>query len=455
MSSNREKMLKIIDEVDAEFAERRSLIELIAIALLTRKNLFILGLPGQAKSDVINFFRKHITGTKQFATLVTKQTDEEQIFGRLDLASIIPGGVSQSILAKDQVYNQLLQELTNLENNDGFHSKLGEMQEMADKIQIRIKILAAIHGNKSTMITQSKIPEADIVFLDEIFKANDGILNSLLTALNERTYTNEGVSIRIPAVSFLAASNEIPNFNDPNEQSLRALYDRFEIRVFTQNVESRRNRQLILEQKQSNRSQRQVITTITLNDLAAMQEEVKQIYVPPYINGLVDDIVCYLRENKIEVSDRRLFSYYPMAQAQAWLNGDTEVNKTHLDKLLYYFWQKTSDIPIIQTAIQQHCNDPYEKDIAEIEAKTIAAYEKFTQDYPVRRSALNTFRHEFVDIYKKCLAFKEIEGISEMDIVKFDTLINQTLEALNKQAHERAGFTYTRLEEIKQLLDVA
>lgn len=41
------KMNQIIDEVTAEVAEREDLIECIAIALLSRKNLFILGETGQ------------------------------------------------------------------------------------------------------------------------------------------------------------------------------------------------------------------------------------------------------------------------------------------------------------------------------------------------------------------------------------------------------------------------
>ena len=56
----REKMMAVIADVNASVAERSELIELIAIALLTRKNLFILGDPGQAKSYAINLFRQHI-----------------------------------------------------------------------------------------------------------------------------------------------------------------------------------------------------------------------------------------------------------------------------------------------------------------------------------------------------------------------------------------------------------
>lgn len=60
--SLRDKMLAVMADVNASVAEREELVELIAIALLTRKNLFILGDPGQAKSYAINAFRSRITG---------------------------------------------------------------------------------------------------------------------------------------------------------------------------------------------------------------------------------------------------------------------------------------------------------------------------------------------------------------------------------------------------------
>ena len=58
--------------ITAEIAEREDLIECIAIALLARKNLFILGETGQAKSHAINLFRRRITGAKQFERLMSK-----------------------------------------------------------------------------------------------------------------------------------------------------------------------------------------------------------------------------------------------------------------------------------------------------------------------------------------------------------------------------------------------
>ena len=58
-------------------------------------------------------------------------------------------------------------------------------------------------------------------------QAADGLLNSLLTALNEHRYTNEGVTVDIPVISFFSASNELPNFRNKEEQILAPLYDRF------------------------------------------------------------------------------------------------------------------------------------------------------------------------------------------------------------------------------------
>lgn len=107
----RDKMLAVISELNGEIAERAELIHAIAMALLSGSNLFILGDPGQAKSFAINEFRKRITGTRQFERLLSKQTDEEALFGRLDLASLIPGAVPAQVLAKDPHYQQMKQQL--------------------------------------------------------------------------------------------------------------------------------------------------------------------------------------------------------------------------------------------------------------------------------------------------------------------------------------------------------
>lgn len=194
--SLRDKMLAVIADVNTSVAERKELIELIAIALLTKKNLFILGAPGQAKSYAINLFRQHITGARQFERLLSKQTDEEQLFGRVDLSSLLPDSVPNAVLEKDDIYRNQRFNLQLYLDSMGSMKDTPEVWERlrrdTEKLESYKAALAALHKNEPEVQTTGKIPESDIVFLDEIFKCNDGVLNSLLTALNERKYTNEG-----------------------------------------------------------------------------------------------------------------------------------------------------------------------------------------------------------------------------------------------------------------------
>ena len=81
--------------------------------------------------------------------------------------------------------------------------------------------------------TEGMLPEAEIVFLDEVFKSNSAILNSLLTLLNERRYTSGGKVIRCPLLSAFGASNEVPT-----DDALTAIYDRFILRIRSDNLDA-------------------------------------------------------------------------------------------------------------------------------------------------------------------------------------------------------------------------
>ncbi len=211
-------------ELNGEIAERDELIYAIALALLSESNLFILGDPGQAKSFAVNEFRKRITGAKQFERLLSKQTDEEALFGRLDLASLIPGAVPAQIASGDPYYRQMQQQLAAamqaVQQNPTDTAAMTQLARLTELLESYRKGLSLLAGGKPTTITEGKIPDAHIVFLDEIFKAGDGILNSLLTVLNEKRHTNEGVTVQIPVISFFSASNGIPNFPQQEEEQI-------------------------------------------------------------------------------------------------------------------------------------------------------------------------------------------------------------------------------------------
>jgi MoxR-like ATPase len=81
--------------------------------------------------------------------------------------------------------------------------------------------------------SENMLPSAEIVFLDEIFKSNSAILNSLLTIINERKFTSGPQVSDVPLISLYAASNEAPN-----DDNLSAMFDRFLLRVLSENLDS-------------------------------------------------------------------------------------------------------------------------------------------------------------------------------------------------------------------------
>lgn len=449
------KMINVMSEVGCEVAERGDLIEKIAVALLTGKNLFILGDTGQAKSYAINLFRQRITGAKQFERLLSKQTDEEQLFGRLDLGSLIPGNVAKSILENDATYNYLLEKLdaarANYEASPDDMAKSLAVDDAVRSLSTCKRMLAELHGNEPRVITTGKIPESHIVFLDEIFKANDGILNALLTALNERKYTNEGYTADIPVISFFSASNEIPNFSDPAESILRPLYDRFELKVVTEYVGDKQARlEMLRKKQQSGSSAAGSGASITLDELYAMQAEVRDVSVPESINELMDNILCELRRRGVHVSDRKYFGFTPLVQARAWLSSRDEVKPVDLVILSAYLWTNPDEKEKVDTVIREICENPLGDRIREIHSMGSEALEEFQNGRSSNTGrAVNKFRNEFVALYNQVMELSQ-EAQSDRDRDAVQTLLND-LEDMSRQAHNASGFTYASLSEIAAL----
>lgn len=379
-----DKTLAVINELNNEVAERGELIECLIIGLLTRKNVFSLGDTGQAKSYAINELRKRIIGAIQYERLLSKQTDEDALFGRISVKSL-------------------------MEDNP-------------------------------KMVTTGKIPEAHIVYLDETFKCNEGVLNSLLTALNERRYTNEGEVVDIPVILFIGASNEIPNFNNPEEQILRPLYDRFELKVITQYIQNRDNRLRMLSRKQNGQAG-QITATITLDELYAMQREVASVAVPEQINELMDDIMCKLRVLGVHVSDRKFLNYYPIAQAKAWLCGRKIVEATDLSVMQYYLWTAPEEIPTIQKVLDKFCLNPLQEELKAMIALADESRNDFVANVDSNPTgAVVKLREELKKIYRM---MKKLQASAE-DKAEIAKAIEE-LEAISKEAHESVGFTYATL----------
>lgn len=453
----RDKMLAVMEELNAEIAERHELIETIALTLLSGSNMFILGDPGQAKSFAVNEFRKRIIGAQQFERLLSKQTDEEMLFGRLDLASLIPGAVPAQTLLDDAVYQQLKSQLE--QSVDAFRkdptdiAAAEQMQNLTDSLKRYQESLSILHNGTPTVITAGKIPHAHICFLDEIFKAGDGILNSLLTVLNEKRYTNEGATINIPAISFFSASNEIPNFRNKEEQILAPLYDRFQLKVVTKNVQERDARLMVLKQKQG-AQYGSVNAVFTLDELYAMQAQVNLVAIPDAINELMDDILCELRRQGITVSDRTFFGYGHIAQAAAWLCGHTEVEPSDLLLLKNYLWFYPEDIEVVDAVLTHLCDNPIRTRLSELLSKAKDMYDAFSASPDGQKAkALVQLRSGFASLYREWQTLEASAQSDDQHVQVTDTLT--MLEAMNRKAHEACAFTPTPLEQLAVLQSVA
>ena len=444
----RTKMKAVISEVSDSLAERDELIHVIALALLTRKNLFVLGDPGQAKSQAIDKFRSHITDARQFDVLMSKGIDQEQLFGRLDLASIIPGHISNSRLKNDAKYCEMCKQLKALMDTAGTDAEFIQLSELQGRVSRYQGALALYNQGSPEIQTDGKIPDSHICFLDELFKANDGVLNSLLKALNERKYTNEGVTTDIPVISFFSASNEIPNFNNPEEKCLRALYDRFDFKVCTRNVADRANRMKILKAKQ-NGTDCYIGTTFTLEELYQMQDEVSGVIIPDSIYEITDNILCELRRKEITVSDRTYFNFAPVVRAEAWLSGRNTVIPTDLISLVNYLWNKPEEYAIVRETIEKLITNPLGDKLDALMAKAHELRKTFEAETD-KNKALLSFRNNIVAVYDGAEALKA--DISENDpaLSSIEGMLD-SVEAINREVHKQTRFTYLPLAELKAM----
>jgi MoxR-like ATPase len=247
---------RILQHLKEKFVGKDDIIDLMGICLAGRENLFLLGPPGTAKSAMVRELSKLING-KTFEYLLTRFTEPNELFGPFDIRKLREG---------DLVTN-----------------------------------------------TEGMLPEANLIFLDELLNANSAILNSLLMVLNEKIFRRGRENRALPVIMIVGASNHLPE-----DEALHALFDRFLLRVRCDCVDPALLNNVLdagwkLEQKEMTDK-----PEILAEDIFKIQSLIGTVDLqdirPAYIN-----LVEMLRNAGVQVSDRRAVKLQRLIAASALL----------------------------------------------------------------------------------------------------------------------------------------
>jgi MoxR-like ATPase len=309
-----QRTLDVLDEVEHvanllkhTFVAKDELIELLITCAIAQEHLLIVGPPGTAKSELI----------KRFALLCSS-----------DGAEARDGRVSY--------FEYLLTRFT--EPNEIFGP---------------VNIAAFREGEGAQRSTEGMLPRAEIAFLDEVFKANSAILNALLTILNERLFYNGGQRDPVPLICAIGATNAVPD-----DVELAALYDRFLLRVWTDNVEEslfadlfQRGWKLECDRLSEGYELRltNVTTTDSLRSLnAALAEVDLSTIAQPY-----REVIRRLRAEGVQVSDRRVIKLLKLIAASALRHKRDAANPGDF-WVLCHVWNDAEQIPPLQTIVNPY-----------------------------------------------------------------------------------------------------
>ncbi|HVN87720.1 MAG TPA: AAA family ATPase [Candidatus Binatia bacterium] len=318
------KLARIRDELAQLFVERGELIDAALSALLAGQHVLIIGPPGTAKSMLADALCQRLAGANYFQWLLTKFTTPEELFGAVSLQS--------------------------LERDD------------------------------YRRVTTHKLPEAHIAFLDEVFKANSSILNAILTLMNERRFHNGREVTSVPLITLFGASNELPE-----EDELRALYDRFLVRFVVGYIEEDFRFLKMLQAHAPETS-----TVLSLDDLRDLQAAAHAVTIPAHIYRSLADLRRQLGRKQIVASDRRYRQCLGLLQARAVLLGRREVAEDDLFVLDHVLWREPTERNEVHATIHELLRG-YEDEV-----KVLLYQSRELRDYAYRQWENNELRSRAV-----------------------------------------------------------
>ncbi|MGF1686755.1 DUF3763 domain-containing protein [Photobacterium japonica] len=301
-----ERIQKLIKALSNGVYEREETIKLCLLAALAGESVFLLGPPGIAKSLIAKRLIQAFDNSQFFDYLMTRFSTPEEVFGPLSI------------------------------------------QELKD-------------NGKYVRLVDGYLPTAQVVFLDEIWKAGPAILNTLLTVVNEKTFKNGQEVLPVPMRLLITASNELPD----EDSGLEALYDRMLVRVFINRIQEKQNFKAMLMGEGPSIAQLEPGLAITDEEYTNWQLHIENVTLSDGIFEKIyqlksmiesraeqaDDIDA--QDSELYISDRRWKKSVRLLKASAFYNGRDAINPLDLLLLRDCMWNSPESRQVIQTIIQE------------------------------------------------------------------------------------------------------
>ena len=333
-----ERFKLLLREMNRGIYEKETEISLSLLAALAGESIILLGPPGVAKSMVARQLKNAFRDAHSFEYLMSRFSTPDEIFGPVSIQK----------LKTSDTYERAV---------DGY------------------------------------LPTADVVFLDEIWKAGPAIQNTLLTVINEKIFRNGNREMHLPVKLLVAASNELP----AKGEGLEALWDRFVIRIESRPIKMEKNfRAMLLEVKSSLEvkseerrvknstdlfedtiSDEQIGADVSISpaEYAEWSQAIDKIGVKEEVLDAISRIRKALRavnvdeaaeRRNIYVSDRRWKNIVRLLRTSAFMQDREEVDICDLLPIYHCLWQEPEERDAIRSIVIRSLFAPFADKLVEM-----------------------------------------------------------------------------------------
>ena len=325
-----ERFKQLLGEMNRGIYEKETEISLSLLAALAGESIILLGPPGVAKSMVARQLKTAFREAQSFEYLMSRFSTPDEIFGPVSIQKL----------------------------------KTSDTYERA---------------------VEGYLPTADVVFLDEIWKAGPAIQNTLLTVINEKIFRNGNREMHLPLKLLVAASNELP----AKGEGLEALWDRFVIRIESRPIKLEKNfRAMLLESHADFSGSTGILghadfadnadfsdLKITAEEYAEWAEKICKIGVKEEVLDAISAIRKSLRavnvddaaeRRNIYVSDRRWKNIVRLLRTSAFMQDREEVDICDLLPIYHCLWQEPEERDAIRNIVIRALFSPFADKLVEM-----------------------------------------------------------------------------------------